>query len=157
QVKVKAKVGSRAKKPARLESKQKQSPKSPLRNPNDPIDLQSQVFSIIPFTPLREETSEQPTANWVIASTWDGLFYTEDEKKGWKPLRIRPWNEGDPTPPVQPRVNTIATSPKAPGVIYVGAEEGLYVSRDNGKTFLPVPLDEETTRIRSIVFDPRTA
>src|SRR5262249_31566214 len=34
---------------------------------------------------------------------------------------------------------------------------GLYVSRDNGKTFLPVPLDEETTRIRSIVFDPRTA
>jgi photosystem II stability/assembly factor-like uncharacterized protein len=157
--KVKAPVKSRAKQSA---SKKKAKPKPPVKTPNDPIELQSHVFLLVPFTPLAPRSEEgaeapAPAAHWMIASAWEGLFYTADEKYGWKPLRIFPWKEGEPSPPIQPRVYTIATSNRAPGVIYVGAEEGLFVSRDNGVNFQMIQLDEDPARVRSVVFDPRSA
>src|SRR5262249_31559471 len=62
QVKVKAQVKTQKKKPIESASKQKQQPKTPPRNPNDPIDLQNQVFSIIPFTLRTEDNPQQPPA-----------------------------------------------------------------------------------------------
>ncbi|MGH9846802.1 MAG: WD40/YVTN/BNR-like repeat-containing protein, partial [Blastocatellia bacterium] len=158
--KPKGQVKTRPKKAAKKKPK---SPPKPPPNPNDPVELRKHVFAVVPLTLRKDSSSETPgegdatPSNWLIASTWDGLFYSEDEKKGWRPLRIRPWSEADIAPPVQPRVNAIGASPHAPGVIYAGTEEGLYVSQDNGASFKLKPLDEETTRIRSIVFDPRSA
>lgn len=151
------KPSARVKSRAKTAAKPKPLPKPP--NPNDPIDLQKHVLALASLAPRREATDSaaEATAPWLIASTWDGLFVTEDEKKGWKPLRIRPWTEADFTPPAQPRVYALATSPHAPGTILVGAEDGLYLSRDNGATFNLTPLDEESLRVRSIVFDPRSA
>lgn len=127
---------------------------------DDTVDLQSQVFAILPLTPQMEEAAESPAmpaAEWLIAWTWDGLFQTQNEARGWKPLKIRPAVEGDPAPPAQPRINVIATTSRAPGAVFIGTEEGLFASRDNGRSFTLIPIDEETTRIRCIAFDPRTA
>jgi photosystem II stability/assembly factor-like uncharacterized protein len=51
----------------------------------------------------------------------------------------------------------VATSPHAPGLVLIGAEEGLFVSRDGGETFAPLPLDGEAHRVQAVVFDPRNA
>jgi photosystem II stability/assembly factor-like uncharacterized protein len=93
----------------------------------------------------------------LIASTWDGLFRTDDEKKGWKPMKLRRSEDGDAAPPRQPHINSIATNQYAPGVIMVGTEEGLFVSNDNGETFRLTLLEDEVRRIRCVIFDPRAA
>jgi photosystem II stability/assembly factor-like uncharacterized protein len=142
-----------AKTPARPKTAAK--PKSPPASPNDPVDLQKHVLALAQLK-LRKESPDETPAVRLIASTWDGLFVTEDETKGWTPLRIRPWTDTALAPPAQPRVNAIATHPLAPGVLYAGTEDGLYVSQDNGASFQRVLLDEEATRIRSLAFDPRT-
>jgi photosystem II stability/assembly factor-like uncharacterized protein len=117
------------------------------------VDLQSQVFSIIPFT-ARVESPEggATTAHWMIVSTWDGLFFTDDEKKGWKPLRINLPTAGRDSL----AINSLATSVHAPGLMYVGANEGLFVSRDNGANFQRLVFDEEVKSVRSVVFDPHS-
>ncbi len=139
-------------------------PPKPLPSPaSDLVDLQSQVFALASFTPIRESSTTSSedgqstqSTTWMLASTWDGLFRTEDEKKGWKEIKLRPSTDGNPAPK-QPRINAIATTPLAPGMIMVGTEEGLYLSRDNGETFNLTMLDDEVRRVRVIVFDPRTA
>jgi photosystem II stability/assembly factor-like uncharacterized protein len=137
-------------------------------NPNDPVDLQTQVLSLVPFTPRREveiasigesgtgdSTMAQSQSNWFIASTWDGLYRSEDEKRGWKRIKLRA-TEGAPSSR-QPRINAVATSPHAPGLIYAGTVEGLYVSTDNGETFNMLEIENQVRHIHTIVFDPRTA
>lgn len=127
--------------------------------PPDRVDLARQVFALVPFTPRHDTVATQgnndaPAATeWLIAETWDGLFYTEDEKKGWKELKLRLKPEGEE----EPRMDVLATSPHAPGVMFIGTEDGLFVSRDNGASFQLMLLDGEARRIRSIAFDPRTA
>ena len=173
---VQAKVKSRPKTAAQKTKPQgkkapaktaKAKPKKPVEVKSDLVDLENQVFALLPFKPLpladaaqtnagATTGAEAATGDWLIASTWDGLFVTEDERKGWRPLPVRPVTAGEPAP-IQPRINTLATSPHAPGLIYLGAEDGLYVSRDNGATFRLTIIDEEITRIRTIAFDPRTA
>jgi len=96
----------------------------------------------------------------MIASTWDGLFITEDEKKGWREIKFPKASEragrgGDDA--TRTKINAIATNPNAPGAIFIGTDEGLFVSRANGESFKPMRLDEDTRRIRSIAFDPRNA
>jgi photosystem II stability/assembly factor-like uncharacterized protein len=142
----------------RKASTKKPKPAAPPKPVSDKIDLERHIFSLLAFTPRLGEAADPsvPVSDWLIASTWDGLFYSEDEKKGWKPLKVRRPGEFDTMLPVQPRINTIATSPHAPGVIFIGAEDGLYVSRDNGENFKLTSLDEDATRVRAIVFDPRT-
>lgn len=103
----------------------------------------------------------QPTDGFV-AATWDGLFRSADEKKGWKALKLP---NGVATADVvdttaaTPRaiLTALATSPHVAGLILLGTETGLFVSRDNGDSFAPMPVTEKPQRIRSIVFDPRTA
>ncbi len=132
------------------------------------VDLESHIFSLVPFTPRPDAAAPvadgAPVANeWLIASTWDGLFYTEDEKKGWKELKLKLSPEtpvtGDPavTSVSKPRINALVTNAQLPGVFFVGTDEGLFVSRDNGTSFKRITLDEDATRrIRQIVFDPRS-
>jgi hypothetical protein len=122
------------------------------------IDLQSQVFAIVPYAQYKPESNNDgekatPSNHGLIASTWDGLFRAEDEKKGWKELKLRK----DASTPNQPKINTIAASPRSPGAIFVGTDEGLFVSRNNGESFKLMLLEDEVRRVRSIVFDPRTA
>jgi photosystem II stability/assembly factor-like uncharacterized protein len=130
--------------------------------------LQNQVFAILPLIPLnaasnsgegdsQTQSSQSPQSQWMIASTWDGLFLTEDEKKGWKEIKF-PKAAGqaggaDATAPI--KINTIVTNPNAPGSIFIGTDDGLFVSRDNGESFNRMTLDEDARRIRSVVFDPR--
>lgn len=136
-------------KPPRKQSKKVEPPAPPV---NDLMEIQNQVFSIASLTPRRDLPAEPPAElkPWMIASTWDGLFVTEDESKGWKRLTLREGTTRDPHP------NAVATSPHAPGLILVGTEDGLFVSTDNGRTFRLQVLPEEARRVRSLVFDPRT-
>jgi photosystem II stability/assembly factor-like uncharacterized protein len=147
------------------------SPAAQKPNPNDPVDLQTQVLSLVPFIPRRaieiasvgesgpgESVIAQPQSHWFIASTWDGLYRSDDEKRGWKRIKLRATTGGEAAPPArQTRINAVATSPHAPGLIYVGTVEGLYVSTDNGENFSLMPIENEMRHIHTIVFDPRTA
>jgi hypothetical protein len=139
------------------------SPTAQKPNPNDPVDLQTQVLSLVPFIPRREveiasvgesgagdSVIAQPQSNWFIASTWDGLYRSDDEKRGWKRIKLSAARG-------QLRINAVATSPHAPGLIYVGTVEGLYVSTDNGETFNLMSIENEVRHIHTIVFDPRSA
>lgn len=154
------------------QKKKAEPPKPPV---SDRVDIQNQVYAILPFTARPDKlegmiekaadgpadnnsatSPEPPNLNWLIARTWDGLFFTDDEKKGWKPFKLHPTTEGEPLAS-QPNINAIATSPHAPGVIYIATDEGLYLSRDNGQSFQLTQVGEDAKRVRSIVFDPRTA
>ena len=120
-------------------------PSEPIEPPvsvDNSIDLQNQIFSVAPIYP---RTSED--ASGLIAATWDGLFITRDEKKGWKQIKFENAS--------LPYFNVVTTNPAIPGVILVGTDDGLFVSRDNGDTFAPMPFAQKTRRIQAIVFDPR--
>ena len=148
----------------------KTSPKSkkkveppPIPKPvSDRVDLQSQIFAIVPFT-ARVENPEGGWANsnWMIVSTWDGLFFSDDEKKGWKPLKVNLASSGDDASATasvnSAAINSFATSPHAPGVMYIATRDGLFVSRDNGANFRHVEIDPDVKSVRSVVFDPRSA
>lgn len=118
------------------------------------VDLQSQVFAIQSFTPRYDPLAPSPASirQWLIASTWDGIYLTDDESRGWWRLSIlgSSWRR-------DPQVASIATTHQAPGRILVGTRDGLYISTDNGRTFRHQLLGEEHLAVRTIAFDPRTA
>lgn len=109
---------------------------------DDSIELQKTIFSLAPIHPRSAEDS-----SGLIAATWDGLFITRDEKKGWKQIKFENTSS--------PYFNIVKTNPAIPGVILVGTEDGLFVSRDNGDSFAPMPIAQKARRIQSIIFDPR--
>jgi photosystem II stability/assembly factor-like uncharacterized protein len=121
----------------------------PQPPPNGLVDLQSHIFALVPFTPRSESA-----VRGLLAATWDGLFFTEDERKGWRQLKLE--LEGR-TSSARLSITAVATSAHAPGVIFVGTEEGLFVSRDNGESFREVSLNDEPRRVRALAIDPRTA
>ena len=169
----KAGAKSRDRKAARSSRSKLKKEKSLLPKPAKPegdklVDLRSQVFAILPLTPANAPSSggegdsqsppPPPTPSiWMIASTWDGLFITEDEKKGWREIKFPKASDGagggDGTARI--KINTIVTNLNVPGAIFIGTDEGLFVSQDNGESFKQMKLDGETRRIRSVVFDPR--
>jgi photosystem II stability/assembly factor-like uncharacterized protein len=147
------------------QGKAAEQPKPPVDNM---IDLESQIFAIVPINPFVPDGSFVPASadggenpqqerNWLIASTWDGLFRTEDEKKGWREIKLLHSTGVDGAQRSQPKINTIAATPHSRGTVFVGTDQGLFLSRDNGATFKQMLLEEEARRVRSIVFDPRTA
>lgn len=103
---------------------------------------------------------ETPSSGFV-AITWNGLFRSADEKKGWQALKLpvgvnNAVGEGNGNPRLTLRA--LATSPHAPGLILLGTDTGLLISRDNGDNFEILPLlGEKPMRIRALTFDPRTA
>ena len=117
-------------------------PTEPPAPVDDSIDLQKQIYSLAPIYPRSSEDS-----GGLIAATWDGLFITRDEKKGWKHVKF------DNAP--SPYFDVVVTNPMIPGVILVGTVDGLLVSRDNGETFAPMQFAEKPKRVQAIVFDPR--
>jgi len=142
--------------------------KKPVPQGSDLVDLESQVYLLLPFIPVHEpvtasneppESQPQPAIppTWLIASTWDGLFRTDDEKKGWKEIKLRSSVDGKTVLSSWPRISAIATSPHAPGLIYIGTEDGLFISRDNGESFKRVVFENQALRVRCLAFDPRTA
>lgn len=149
--------------------KSKKKPEPPKPPVSDRTDLQNQIYAIIPFTarldklpvnlPVSLEENgdtppEQINPNWLIAQTWDGYFFTDDEKKGWKPLKLRLKEDESAA---QPTINVFLANPHTAGELYAGTNDGLFVSRDNGNSFQLIPMEPEARRVRSIVFDPRTA
>lgn len=146
---------------------------APAPAPPDPfVDLQSQVFLLTPLKLRKPETAlnEAQTASTgqssnaghdgLLAFTWDGLFRSEDEKQGWKELKLSA--EATAATNARLTIKALATSPHAPGLLLVGTDDGLLISRDNGDSFAPLPLgekraDDKPARVRVIVFDPRTA
>jgi photosystem II stability/assembly factor-like uncharacterized protein len=131
------------------------------------VDLQNQVFAILPFTPIvsspnsgkgdsQPAPAQSTTTNWMVASTWNGLFITEDEKKGWREIKFaRTLNRTGGNAAAQINGAAIVTNPKLPGAIFVGTEEGLFVSRDNGVSFQQLALPEAARRVRVAVCNPR--
>ncbi len=110
-----------------------------------------------PSSTHSSNSSNSSHSTWMIASTWNGLFITEDEKKGWKEIKFpkvsdRPDGK-DETARI--KLNTIVTSPSAPGAIFIGTDEGLFVSRDNGQSFKQMTVSKDARHIRSVVIDPR--
>ncbi len=139
-------------------SKKKPEPPPAPKPVSDRVDLQSQVFAIFPFTARIENAESVTNANWMIVSTWDGLFFSEDEKKGWKLLKINLPSTGEGSSAINAAaINSLATSQHAPGVMYVATHDGLFVSRDNGANFRRVEIDEDVKSVRSVIFDPRSA
>lgn len=147
-----AKTASKRKAVAKVLPTAKKNIQPPPKPVSDRVDLQTQVFSIIPFTAL----DEKGLANWLIVSTWDGLFFTEDEKKGWKPLKISLTGTGEESV-AQSAINSIATNPRAPGLMYIGTNDGLFVSHDNCATFRKIVFDEDVKAVRTILLDPRSS
>ncbi len=110
--------------------------------PDDSIELQKQIFALASFYPRSADD-----AGGMIAATWEGLYITRDEKKGWKQIKFE--NS------MHPYFNVVTTHPMVPGVILVGTEDTLFVSHDNGESFAPMPIAAKPLRIQNIVFDPR--
>jgi len=152
-----------AKKPQVKAGVKSRTPSKPAKSERDTlVDLQNQIFAILPFTPNNGEgdspsTSDRITkSNWMVASTWNGLFVTEDEKKGWRESKLpKAVNRTDGNTAAQIKVNAIVTNPKLPGAIFIGTDEGLFVSRDNGWNFQQIAMPEAARRIRNVVCDPR--
>ncbi|HEY8460491.1 MAG TPA: YCF48-related protein [Blastocatellia bacterium] len=143
------------------------------------VDLQNQVFAILPFTPAISAQSGGPSygpgsgpntgegdsrpspagssgAAWMIASTWNGLFITEDEKKGWREIKLsRTINKTAGANAAPIKVSAVVTNPKLPGAIFVGTNDGLFISRDNGESFQQIEMPEPARRIQALVCDPR--
>lgn len=153
-------------------SKERKPPLSKTPKPPEPevdpfVDLQNQVFAILPFTPIgsapnngkgdsQPSSAQSPRSSWMIASTWTGLFITEDEKKGWKEIRFpKTINIAGADEEARIKINTIVTNPTLPGAIFIGTNEGLFVSRDNGESFQRMALPKAARRIHSVAFDPR--
>lgn len=114
---------------------------APSTSGDNRVDLKDQVFALTSFTTTRKDT-------WLLASTWNGLFYTEDEKKGWKRMKVP---GGGIT---KSRINAVAVSPLTPGLIYVGTDDGLVVSHNNGYKFDYISLKRDTVRVAAIEIDP---
>src|SRR5262245_55999139 len=152
--KTQVKAGANSRKPSKLER-------------DTLVDLQNQVFAILPFTPIvsapnsgkgdsQSAPAQSTTSSWMVASTWNGLFITEDEKKGWREIKFAkaPNRTGGNTA-AQIKVTAVVTTPKLPGAIFVGTDEGLFVTRDNGASFKQLSLPEAARRVRVVVCDPR--
>lgn len=99
---------------------------------------------------------EAPTPGFV-AVTWDGLFRSSDEKKGWQALKLPTGVNNEGGANARLTLTALATSPHAPGLILLGTDTGLLISRDNGDAFEALPLGEKPMRVRALTFDPRTA
>lgn len=153
---------ARAKKPT--------SSRKPVAAPLDPqntlADLQTQIFLLSPLmlrpglptqtegplapaTALAEANAAAPLAATplteaplpgFVALTWEGLFRTTDERKGWQPLKLP---TGELAANARLTLTALATSAQAPGLILLGTDTGLLVSRDNGDSFEPLPLGEK--------------
>src|SRR5882672_9948530 len=153
-VKAQVKAGTKSRKPSGTES-------ATL------VDLQNQVFEISPFTPAdpasnsgegdsRPLPARATGSNWMIALTWNGLFITEDEKKGWREIKFpKAIDNAGGNAAAHIKVNAIVTNPKLPGAIFIGTDEGLFVSRDNGWNFQQIAMPEAARRIHNVVCDPR--
>jgi photosystem II stability/assembly factor-like uncharacterized protein len=138
--------------PARAPQRSTQVARKP--QPAPPLDdgfvnLESQVFQLASLYPDSPDAQEG-----LLAGTWDGLFVTTDEKKGWKPMKIVN-SEGSVL--TKAPINALATHPQAPKLLWIGTEEGLFVSKDAGNSFVRLILGEDADRIKAIVFDPRKA
>lgn len=137
-----AQARPKAPEPPKDEAKAEEKPETKL------VDLQSQVFYLSPYVPLG---ATKPTA--ILAVTWDGLFVSEDEKKGWRRIRVAD-AKGDIL--TTAHIDALATSPLAPGLIWIGTEEGIFVTKDGGATFSRRPIDGDRHWVKAIAFDPRT-
>lgn len=150
-----------AKKPAARNTQSRSQAKAPPKTPPKPpvetptpeelanrlINLERQVFQLKPL--VRSSDSDTPV---LLAATWDGLYYTEDEKQGWKQLRIV---NSSGTLLTSAAINALETHPKIPGLILLGTEEGLFVSRNGGQSFSETNLHGESQRIMSVALDPQ--
>src|SRR5262249_18194262 len=106
------------------------------------------------------QPSQPSQPSWMIASTWNGLFITEDEKKGWREIKFPKASErtgrgGDDA--TRAKINAIATNPNVPGAIFIGSDEGFSIPGHTGESLNQMRLDEDIRRIGSIAFHPRNA
>jgi photosystem II stability/assembly factor-like uncharacterized protein len=168
--KTQVKAGAKSRKPS--------SAGGPANSGGGPlVDLQNQVFAILPFTPMTSTPNKEPNggsdsgpdvgagdsqphsasltrSNWLIASTWNGLFITEDEKAGWREIKL-PKAIGGNGGNALTQINAFVTNAKLPGAIFIGTDEGLFVSRDNGWNFQQIAMPEAARRIHNVACDPR--
>ncbi len=117
------------------------------------VDLDNHVTAIASLFPSGSAHGSEnpPERPWLIAATLDGLFLAKDEKQGWQRLSLT-WEAGR-----RSSIRALATSPRTPGLLMVGTEDGLFISNDNGTSFRLSLLDEERRRVRCIVIDPHNA
>jgi photosystem II stability/assembly factor-like uncharacterized protein len=141
------------KKPAAAPAKKPARPQ-PEPVPEEPpekrlINLDRQVFHLAPL--VRSSSSDVPV---LLAATWDGLYFTEDEKAGWKQIKVA---NADGSVLTTAAINSLATHPRVAGLICIGTEEGLFVSRNGGGSFVQLDIGSESKRIKSVALDPRNA
>ena len=145
----------------------KSAPLPPIEAQNTLADLQSQVFMLAPLK-LRANENDAPASAisengtalapaGFIAATWDGLFRSADEKQGWQALKLPTRENAAPHESERLTLKALATSPHAPGLILLGTDAGVFLSRDNGDTFNAVPLGDKPLRVYALAIDPRTA
>ena len=113
------------------------------------VNLNRQVFHLVPL--VRSSASDTPV---LLAATWDGLYFTENEKAGWRQIRIV---DASGSLLTTAAINSLVTHPKVPGLICIGTEEGLFASKNGGESFVQLRVGSESKRIMSVALDPRTA
>lgn len=59
--------------------------------------------------------------------------------------------------PTTERVNTFAVNPREPQVMYVGMRSGLYISRDEGKTWRKAEGEMSGVPVAAIAVHPATS
>ena len=113
------------------------------------VNLNRQVFHLVPL--VRSSSSDTPV---LLAATWDGLYFTEDEKAGWKQIKIV---DASGSLLTTAAINSLVTHPRVAGLICIGTEEGLFASRNGGESFVRLNVGSESKRIMSVALDPRNA
>jgi photosystem II stability/assembly factor-like uncharacterized protein len=141
--------------PTRAGSRTAQPRRTPIPPPAPAkIDLRHQVFSIVPLTPMADPAGTAPRGSvattWLLASTWEGLFLSEEETQGWRRLPL--------TEPSrlsrEPHIHTVITHPKLPGWILIGTDAGIFLSTNNGRSFIRKPTPDPLARIRRLAIHP---
>ena len=120
-----------AKPKADATQKSKRPVKKPVEEPLEPaglslFDLNKQVDGI-------GEIIDAEGQRVLFAAASDGLYRTIDEKQGWEKVSISGY-EG--------RVFVIATHKGTPGRIYIGTQQGIFVSKDFGFTWENLRLEK---------------
>lgn len=88
----------------------------------------------------------------VVGTVGSGLFYSRDSGRNWKqsPIKVpvAPWA-------VWIQIRAVAVAPYHPGLIFAGADVGLYRSDDAGATWVHVPSPADGgPQIWSIAWHP---
>lgn len=105
------------------------------------VELTNQVDSIAGFV-------DSEGRRGLLAATFDGLYRTFDESRGWEKVIV---SDGE----AAGRVFSVSTHRDMPNKVFVGTRDGLFISYDGGASWERVIRGPSEVSIKAIAQDPR--